>query len=205
MAGLGLARPELEAAVLAWARVLVSTAWHRHTEVTQQPGAGVAHLHGADGPLQGELEAAPRVVEPGGAERSEEVPGPHEGGGELGDEEPHHAPLTRVPRYAARQAQQMVVTEVKMCSQSFRRRGCYLDASSVLERMTVCGPRLCSLSITSRASASVRIFWSVSSSACSSTTECHHGPKQRGCSVLSVLTSNWFGRHTSARGRICDL
>ena len=111
MAGLGLARPELEAAVLAWARVLVSTAWH--TEVTQQPGAGVAHLHGADGPLQGELEAAPRVVEPGGAERSEEVPGPHEGGGELGDEEPHHAPRTRVPRHAARQAQQVVITEVK--------------------------------------------------------------------------------------------
>ena len=34
MAGLGLARPELEAAVLAWARVLVSTAWH--TEVTKR-------------------------------------------------------------------------------------------------------------------------------------------------------------------------
>ena len=189
MAGLGLARPELEAAVLAWARVLVSTAWH--TEVTQQPGAGVAHLHGADGPLQGELEAAPRVVEPGGAERSEEVPGPHEGGGELGDEEPHHAPRTRVPRHAARQAQQVVITEAKMCSQSFRRRGCYLEASSVLERMTVCGPRLCSLSITSRASASVRIFWSVSSSACSSTTECHLGPQQRGCSgVLWSLLSH---------------
>ena len=54
--------------------------------------------------------------------------------------------------------------------------------SSVLESITVAGPLLCSRSITSLASASLDIFLSVSSSA-----------------------SNWFGRHTSARGRISDL
>ena len=51
--------------------------------------------------------------------------------------------------------------------------------SSVLDRMTVEGPRLCRRSITCLASSSVLIFLSVSSSA-----------------------SNWLGRQMSARGRI---
>ena len=200
MAGLGLARPELVAAVLAWARVLVSTAWH--TEVTQQPGAGVAHLHGADGPLQGELEAAPRVVEPGGAERSEEVPGPHEGGGELGDEEPHHAPRTRVPRHAARQAQQVVITEVKKIFTILQKArllpGGQLGAGEndgVRPEAVQLVHHLPGLGLGPDLLVSQQL----------SLQQHNRVSQQRGCSALSCLTSNWFGRHTSARGRICDL